>query len=307
LISALHIPGLDTTKIISGIFPQTQVAGSDPGTTLDDELSSLWDSITSGVEAIIQEWQLGNIPVSSIGLFQPELLSNPHYEQDVSGEGGSEWVWDGTVDHDGDGTGSVKVIANGTVHQLFSDPPLPVSPNQVLALSHWLMWSGLTQTGGQCFRFGLVSYKGTTVVATQDLQIISAAAASSTWTKLAGNYTVPASGVDNLRLQLTVTAAVTAGSIWWDTASAKKTQLLFQDWTSGLVGDLNNLLTQVGARALLTDFNSLMSNLGLGTGTLTAITQRFQKMGATGLFDSAALTNMTGFPGIDASKILSGV
>lgn len=293
---AAQIPGLDSSKIVTGQFAQSQI------TNLTSDLASLFTTVTTP----LADWLMPLVPVSHVGLAQPNLLANPNYATAASVSGAAEWIWDGTVDHDGDGSGSVKVVANGAVHQLFSDPAIPVAPNQTLALSHWLRWTGVAGTG-VCFRLDLISYNAANaIVATTTIASTTNPAASSGWVQLAGTHTV-AAGVTSVRLGLIVTAAATAGTINWDSGSVTKTQLLAQDWTTALVGDLSNLGTQVSARALLTDFNALMSNLGLGTATLTAITNRFTKMGSTGLFDAAGLTNMVGFPSIDATKILTGI
>jgi hypothetical protein len=303
LIPDYIIPLLDATKIGSGQFLQNQVEN------LESDLDDIWNSIEDAASAIltpIVDWLLPNVPVSSVGIFQPELLANPHYTSADSISGGVDWIWDGAVDHDGDGSGSVKVVATGMAHQLFSDPPIPVSPKQQLHCEHWLTWSSVAGAG-QCFKLSVAAYKGTLIQGITDLNGISNPAVnSSNWVKLQGDYTVPASGVDNVRLLITVTAMCTAGTVHWDTGSVKKVQLFGQDFTTALVGDLNNLLTQVTARALLTDFNGLMNSLGLGSPTLTAITNRFANIFDTGLVHAGGLTNMTAFPGIDSNKIISG-
>jgi hypothetical protein len=302
LINPFNIPLLDASKVPFGQFPQDQIHN------LQEDLDSLWAGIEDAAAALlapVADWLLPNVPVSSVGLFQPELLANPHYDTAESITAGAGWSWDGTVDHDGDGTGSVKLIADGATHQLFSDPAIPVSPSQQLHLEHWLRWSAVTGTGA-CFKLAVAYYLNGALVGTTDLQTISNPVANSGWVKLQGNYTVPPTGVNYVRLLLIGTSSVVTGTINWDTASVKKVQLFGQDFTTALVGDLNNLVTQVSARALLTDFTGLMNTLGLGSPTLTAITNRFAKTGATGLFDSSALTNMTAFPGIASNKIVSG-
>ena len=96
---------------------------------------------------------------------------------------------------------------------------------------------------------------------------------------------------------------VTAGSVWWDDGSCKKTQLLSESWTSGLPGDLANLLTGINARTLITDTTALMSTLGSGIASLTAIGDRLANLGAGGLFDAGSLSNITGIPMVPNAKV----
>lgn len=309
-----QIPDLSADKITSGImdlfrlptFPTTKISGTFPQTMIDNlttNLGSIFTTITSPTRADL----LQNVPLGSIGQFNPELLTNPSYTNALSVFGGStNWSWDPAVTRTVGGTGSAKVVADGVNSQLLSDPPIPVSPNQVLSVSHWLRWSGVTVIPGVAFRLSVTAYLGIGVSNTVDIQTIVTPAASSGWVQLSGQYTVPATGVDNIRLQLSVTSLVTAGQIWWDDGSVKKVQLLRQDWTSALVGDLNNLFTGIGARLLITDHTDLLTSLGLGTPTLTAITDRLANLGSGGLFNAANLANILGIPMVSNTRV-SGV
>jgi hypothetical protein len=303
VLGAGQIPGLDATKIISGIFPVGLIPGLDAS------------QIVSGS---FPQWLMPLVPVGSVGQTTPNLLANPTYATAASVAGATQWIWDGTVTHTADGTGSVKVVPNGTQLQLLSDPATPAAQGQTLACSVWLQWSAVAGTGA-CIQLTLVSYLAGNLVSSTVLQTISSPAANSAWTQLSGTYTVPA-GVDSVRLEYTILAACTAGTIWFDDASLTKTQLLAEGWTAGLPGDLSNLNTAVVARALQTDVISLVNNLGLGTfstvgGSLSAITSRLNYLNAGGLFNSAQLTNIANIPllppsqipGLDATKIISGV
>jgi hypothetical protein len=302
-LGAGQIPGLDATKIVSGVLGLGQIPPLDAS------------QITTGQ---FPQWLLPLVPVSSIGQTTPNLLANPNYASSIAVAGQGIWIYDGTQTHTAEGSGSVKVIANGTLRALNSDPATPVSQGQILNLSHWLMWSGVSGVGA-CMQLSLQSYLAGQPVNSTVIQAVTSPAASSAWTQLSGTYTVPA-GVDAVRLQLQVLPACTTGTINWDDASLTKTNLLQQSWTQNLVGDMSNMTTQIIARALQTDVVSLVNTLGLGSfadvpSSITSITNRLTNVAATGTFNSAFLSNMANhpllptvaIPSLDATKIASGI
>jgi hypothetical protein len=266
------------------------------------------------------QWVLPNIPLGSIGQTLPNLLPNPNYATSGSIASNPDWVWDGTAgnDHTGDGSGSAKCVCNGNLHTLMSDPPTPVAPNQTLALSHYLKWSGVTGSGA-CFQLGIAYYNGPNLQGTTILQSITNPAASGAYQQLSGTYTVPASGVDNVRLVIQVTAAATAGTTNWDDGSITKTQLLFKQWMQGtggtLVNELASMVTDTGTRATQSDMTKLLDNLGAGsfsgniTNALSAITSRLVGVSAGGLLNAGNIdpATMINHPNIDAGKVASGI
>jgi hypothetical protein len=325
-INAAVVPALDASKIVTGVFttgliPSLPASQITSGTFVSSLIPSLDASkITSGILSVAQipgldasqivsgalpQWLLPLIPVGSVGNTTPNLLANPNYAGSISvGDITGNWTWDGAVDHTGDGSGSVQVIANGSLKELISDPVVPVAQGMTVGASHWLEWTGLTGTGS-CLGLGLRCYQFGKLVNTIDLQDITDPAASSAWTQLSGSYTIPA-GVDAVRLALRVLPGATAGTIHWDDGSLTKNQLLAQSWTAGLVGDLSNINTSILARALQTDVVSLVNTLGLGSfldipSSLSAITARLTNLDATGVMAAA------GVGALDASKIVSGV
>jgi len=288
------IPGLDASKITSGVFTVPLIPPLDAS------------QIQSG---IFGQWVLPNISVGSIGQTTPNLLANPNYASAVSVVSNPDWVWVSSPDHTGDGSGSVRCIANGNEHDLLSDPPTPVAPSQTLSLSHWLQWSGVTGSGA-CFQLSVLAYNGASLVSSTPLQTVSGPAASGGWTQLAGTYTVPSSGVTHVRLELQVLVGATTGTTYWDDGSITKTQLLQQNWMTGtggtLLSQLNTMVTNISAAALQTDVMSLVNNLGLGSfasvsAALSTITSRLQGLPASGILQANFLQVL------DATKITTGV
>jgi hypothetical protein len=134
-------------------------------------------------------------------------------------------------------------------------------------------------------------------------------AASGGWTQLSGTYAVPTTGVDGVRMDLTVLPAATGGgTVWFDDGSVTKVQLFSETWTAGLTGDINNLTTGVDARALQTDVISLVNAIGTGSyssipGSLSDITTRLQNLLNTGLFDAEQLFNVANMPMLSIGSV----
>lgn len=230
---------------------------------------------------IIPDVNMGLVPYTHIGDTQPNLLTAPTFDAPENIQGAGIWTHDSTVGRTS--LGAVKVIANGTDLRLVSNS-IPVAPAQQLTFETWLKWTGLTFSGAP-MKLQIVRYLNHSAVGTADLATpASPPSTQASWIQLQNSYTVPA-GCDEVRLQYYVASTATAGSIWWDDASAKKTGTMDQSWITNLVPDLLS-------KALGVDLTNLMSNLGLGTATLTAIANRFTNLGAGGLFQGSGLTGV---------------
>jgi hypothetical protein len=263
------------------------------------------------VTQLIDHWTLPAIPVGAIGQILPNLLANPSFSSAASIANNPNWSWASGVTHLADGTGSATATANGTTKNLLSDPAVPVSANQILNISTWLQWSGVTASG-PAFALSVVPYLGSNAAGSTVLQTISNPPAAGAWQQLSGTYTVPASGVDNIRMQLQILPGASAGSTWWDDGAVTKVQLWAESWTAGLTGDLGNLNTAVLARALQTDVIALANNLGLGSfssisAALSAITARLTNIGAAGLIAPAGIPNITAAMSSDLQSVVDGI
>ncbi|QRY51724.1 hypothetical protein [Mycolicibacterium septicum] len=158
----------------------------------------------------------GFIPASAIGQGNPNLLSNPGFNGSVSMDGGGVWTWDNTTGRTS--TGAAKTTANGTQKALLSNA-IDVAPNQVLSPTAWVKSSGYVGTGTP-IRLTVRTYLDGAAVSTTT--IASSAGPGSTWAQLSGSYTVPASGVNQVRLRLVVDTTATGGDIWFDDATLTK-------------------------------------------------------------------------------------
>jgi hypothetical protein len=141
----------------------------------------------------------------------------------------------------------------------------------------YVQWSGVAATGS-AFELVVATFLQGAPVATSVVNAVSSPAASGSWTHLTGTYPVPASGVDQITLQIVVTSAATAGSAWFDDLSAVKTgllsSLLVQGLTTGtLQADLTNLFSGFGSSSWTSFISDLSGVKSTATDAETAIGQ----------------------------------
>lgn len=158
----------------------------------------------------------GIIPASAIGSGNPNLLNNGGFDGSISMDGSGVWTWDAAVGHTT--TGAASTTANGTLKALLSNA-VDVEPSQVLAPSVWVKSSSYAGSGTP-IRLGVRTYLAGAAVSTTN--VTSVAGPGGTWTQVTGSYTVPSSGVDQVRLRLVVDTTATGGTVWFDDASLTK-------------------------------------------------------------------------------------
>jgi hypothetical protein len=257
---ATVIPGLDATKIVSGLFPQSQIQD------LESDLDSIWGALASGdpqevidalmnamnypgtgytaedlnqgfIEMVIQTFSpvnaenlfnlvppqlIGEVPVGHIGDGAANLLTNPWFENLDSIES-SVYEWDPAVSHSPTG-GSAKVTADGSGAKDLLSNLIPVTKDQTIQAYAWVKREAMAGSGTPV-QLGLTCYLNGSATAQPILQSIGVTPPSVDWTQLSGTYTIPAN-VDAVRLRMTVAPAATAGTVWWSDTSLSKTGLL---------------------------------------------------------------------------------
>lgn len=201
------------------------------------------------------------VPLTSIGDTNPNLLDDPQFQ---NGDG-----FDGTegVDHDPTvgrtSLGSVRFTADGTANEILSDPWIPVSQGQQVALSAYARWAGLTGSG-QTVTIGVTAFSSAGAVVAEPVIAglnVSGTSAAGVWTQISGTYTVPA-GVAWVRMRPGITANATAGQVWMDDADVHKTQKLPQAFTVDLVDDLNDAFSGLASSAA--NLSTLTNKVGDG-------------------------------------------
>lgn len=232
--------------------------------------------------------------VGQVGDYSPNLFLNGDFADPEALNSSTIYTHDATVGRTA--LGSAKTIANGTTRPLFSNHIL-VAPGQKVDVEAYVLYSGVT-SGADGIKLRVTPFNGSTAGAPAVLpgagSHITPSGTIGAWQKLNGQYITPGSGVTSIVVELLVDSNVTAGSVWWDDALAQKltaNNLIPKDFISGLQSALDALTS-------LVDFNSLKTTLGAGVSTLTAIGNRLNFLGPTGLFDASQLTNVTNLPTI---------
>lgn len=295
VLGALQIPGLDASKVTSGQFAQNMVVG------LPSALASMLTG-SSPLNAFnlfnqIPTTLLGMVPYSNVGpTTATNLLSIPGFDGSGSivTQSGT-WIWLATDGHTS--LGCAQATANGTLQTLLSNT-IGVGQGQQMSLGAWVKYTGLTATAGQnAIRINVAAYLGATLVTTQQVAGIASPSGSTGWVQMSGNWTVPA-GVDNIVVQLVVTQNALAGTVLYDDATATKTGLMNGNWMSGISGtvaaDIQSAVDQIFQASGGTGTNNPLSSI---LGSLTD-------------FPGSNITSLLGgsvIPGLDASKIVTGV
>ncbi|ALA48439.1 minor tail protein [Mycobacterium phage Lolly9] len=261
----------------------------------------------------INPGNLGQVGLGSIGLVSPELLDNGGMNSAISVKNNPDFVWDGTVGHSN--VGSAKTTANGSIKTLRSNT-VNVTQNEELSVSVWANYSGVTATAGQNgIRLSVSAYSDNdgvlSLVSTTMIEgIASPTGTAGGWVELSGTYTVPA-GVDVVVAELTVTSAVSAGTVWFDDASLKKNPNFRMEWVSGLVSrfsqvtaELEDAISQVLHLDEWQDFLDQVKG-GVG-GTIADLLSKIQWLTGGGLFDASKLTNASNIVNLPGEKV-SGI
>jgi hypothetical protein len=218
---------------------------------------------------------LGKIPAPAVVDVVQNLQPVSDFPDAASLSGsGSQWSWDGTVDHTGAaGSGSAKCVANGTLQELKGTPGA-VQPGQVVTPVGYVAWSGLSAASGtHPIQLQLIplSQSGTTLTAVTPVtigQITSPGASSSTypgavlvngiwWVELTGSYPVPSSGVAAAQLLPVVTAEATVGSVWFDDCEADVSGGFLAD----MQADTNNIIDSFAPGGTSGEFVTGVENL----------------------------------------------
>jgi hypothetical protein len=236
----------------------------------------------SNLWGLIPTKSVGAVAATAVNSTTPNLLTNPDFQAAISLSPGGQWSWDSTVYYtppSGDtAPGAAKVVANGTAQGLRSNP-ISVSGGQVLALSANILTSGLTYTGTP-IELDVITFLGNTQVAVTPV-VTSAAptGATTSWVNppsgsvagtLSGNYTVPSSGVDGVKVRLALDSTATAGSVWFGAVSATLSGGLI----ASIQNDLSTLQSDSNASnaAFSTFLQSVLSDITGYTSWSTFIT-----------------------------------
>lgn len=273
------------------------------------EIIEWLDELKKGIANVlswIKPGLLPLIPLSQIGEWFPNLLLNGGFDTDAAVVDNPDWLWDGTIGRTSP-LGSVKAVMAGTAKYLHSNA-IPVAKKQHLELEVFTRWQGLTAGAGtNPIRLVVTSYlAGNPVSSTVVAQHQPSAADSSGWVELHGTYTVPDTGVDEVRTTLLVTGDVTAGTVWFDDADTWKTGKLPQDYVQDLVTqleqfgtDIGNALEELAHKVGLDRFKEFFDTVaGQVNAEIGDIQNRLTAITADGKIDAAEILGLLGLGNI---------
>lgn len=218
--------------------------------------------------------RLGKVPLALLTAgTNNEMGADLFGSADTVNDPTGRWWWDEAAGRTR--PGCARTTGDGTETRLNSKP-FDVDEGESIQVGMWVEWSGVTATAGEAFRLQVRAFdEDDVLVSTSTVAAVSSPAASSGWVLLSETWTAPA-GVVSVRVQLVVTANVTAGEIGWDDGTFTRTRTsLPQQWIAGLtsalssLGDwIENLVTQIGVKLGL----SLPTGLG---DKITAVANEF--------------------------------
>ncbi|SKT29858.1 hypothetical protein [Mycobacteroides abscessus] len=273
------------------------------------EIIEWLDELKKGIANVlswIKPGLLPLIPLSQIGEWFPNLLLNGGFDTDAAVADNPDWLWDGTIGRTSP-LGSVKAIMAGTAKYLHSNA-IPVAKKQHLELEVFTRWQGLAAGAGtNPIRLVVTSYlAGNPVSSTVVAQHQPSAADSSGWVELHGTYTVPDTGVDEVRTTLLVTGDATAGTVWFDDADTWKTGKLPQDYVQDLVTqleqfgtDIGNALEELAHKVGLDRFKEFFDTVaGQVNAEIGDVQNRLAAITADGKIDAAEILGLLGLGNI---------
>lgn len=273
------------------------------------EIIEWLDELKKGIANVlswIKPGLLPLIPLSQIGEWFPNLLLNGGFDTDAAVADNPDWLWDGTIGRTSP-LGSVKAIMAGTAKYLHSNA-IPVAKKQHLELEVFTRWQGLAAGAGtNPIRLVVTSYlAGNPVSSTVVAQHQPSSGDSSGWVELHGTYTVPDTGVDEVRTTLLVTGDATAGTVWFDDADTWKTGKLPQDYVQDLVTqleqfgtDIGNALEELAHKVGLDRFKEFFDTVaGQVNAEIGDVQNRLAAITADGKIDAAEILGLLGLGNI---------
>lgn len=214
---------------------QGSYTGTDPAL---GTIQTIVKALRGGLTGLI-DWS--RIPQLSLSQLTnqpgPSLLSGfGDFADADTMDGGGDWTWDGTV-----GGGSARATGSGARKVLTSEL-VAVSEGQQMTVAGEVRWSGASGSGA-AMQLIVMPFVGDAAQAEVVISNITSPSASSSgnFVSLSGSYT-PAAGVTGVRVRITVEAALTVGTVWWDDVTLRKVATsLPQQFITGLTDALGDL------------------------------------------------------------------
>lgn len=227
---------------------------------------------------------LGSIGVGNVDDTTPNQVDLNSFPEAAVMQVGGRWSWDGTQSRTS-GSGAAKVTCASSSARMYSNK-IPVAAGQLLSLSAWVKWSGLSNStllsspisiGVRTYYQGNVQQVFSEVASVPTIGL----SANSEWVEVKNliAWTVPA-GVNEVRMSIGVNASATAGTVWFDDVALRKTNNLAQNLVTDLPSAFNGVI------------DGLFGN-PQGTSTLTSASGSQTYTAASGTQSTAATASTT--------------
>lgn len=302
-------------KVVTGVL--------DPGRTIEDFIDKVGDLLSKisplnlfNAFGVLGADQIGKLPAGAVVATEQNLIAEGAFRDAVTVVPGEGWEWDGAQGRSIGG--SVKVTADGEQNELVSNL-LPVTATDNIRFRVYVKWAGLSYAGSDPISMGVTGYeyddltKTYTEMESFDIASISAPSADSElWEMLEAVYEVPDTDTpDALRMRLKIGQDLNAGVVWWDEASAVKTDLVKDTAVPGVgtilknaVNGLENLAQSDWTHEDLLNamFGQNQSTIGLATRVTYLESLQTAGIQASDLFERPAADDL----GADWAQTYSG-
>jgi hypothetical protein len=209
------------------------------------------NSLLNGDQPINVQTLFGAIPPNLLSLIPINIIGTPQTQTMVAGtfpdaqsvSGAGLWQWDSSNTRSVDGTGSMKVTADGTM-KAARGAPIPVNEGQKISPSIFAKWVGYAGSGSTV-QLQVIRFSGTiqapVEIGTASVAAITPTAGSGGWTEVTGTYSIPA-GVTHVRTRIVVTSGATVGTLYFDDGTYELSSNFVENLTSWfqlpVIGDL---------------------------------------------------------------------
>ncbi|UVD40983.1 minor tail protein [Mycobacterium phage Kashi_RDG1] len=288
---------LDPAKLIEAL---TKVFGYVGPPLASLEALAAW--VNGQIFGLIDPRRLAQIPLGSIVQESPNLLTNGSFTDAIAiDDETGRWVRDTATYKSA--PASARTTADGTIAELLSIDLIPVKPKQKLDIAGFVRWADLIASDGS-IGIGLMEYGDAGEQRVMIKALEGASGTQLTWQKIGGQYVVPDTGVDSVRVRLVVNDGATAGRVWYDELSASLgANLLPKTAVEGLVAELKAAFDSAEAAAkqfldfLQNQWQAMLNGIKGGVGgAIEDLWNRLLHLTPDGLFDASQLVNVKNMP-----------
>lgn len=194
-------------------------------------------------------------PATAVNVKDTNLLLVQNFNDASTVAVHGKWTWNGDLGNITPGCAQYECI--GMLDDLVSNE-VPVVAGERIQVTVYVKWEALVYTGSNPFMLGVEKYRAavdkTTSATTYvdvggtDLIGVSSPGTSGGWKKLTATYTVPSSGVDQIRARLRVKNTATLGYVYWDEIELKKLDLIPDKAVPGVGESVDNVNVNLGGR-----------------------------------------------------------